>query len=167
QPQHLKVGDDEPRTLDGRHHLGEGWDIAAREDVLGDEWVGGGGWLGAADGMDQGDAIVGEQIAYPAAVGAVVVHADMFEHAHRHDALEATYGLAVGPEFEAHGAAQPLLCGTLAGNLELFVAQRNSFHVAMGHLGEIECKAAPARPDVEDALPRLYGELGGQMALLV
>jgi hypothetical protein len=36
----------------------------------------------------------------------------------------------------------------------------------MGRLGEIEAEPAPARADVEHALSRLDGELGGKVALL-
>ena len=36
----------------------------------------------------------------------------------------------------------------------------------MGGLGEIEAEPAPARADVEHALSRLDGELGGEVALL-
>ena len=47
------------------------------------------GRLGAADGVDQRHAVVGQQVAHLAEVGGVVVDADVLEHADRDDAVEA------------------------------------------------------------------------------
>ena len=108
-----------------------------------------------------------EQVAHLAEVGGVVVDADVLEHADRDDAVEAALDLAVVLELEAHGAARALSaprarCEILSCSL-LSVTPVTS---QPADLGQIEAEPAPARADVEHALARLDGELGGEVALL-
>ena len=50
--------------------------------------------------MQQGYAIIGEQIAHLAEECRIIGHAHMLEHAHRHDAVERALQRAVIDEFE-------------------------------------------------------------------
>ena len=95
-----------PDRSTGAEHLRQGGDVAAGEDVLGDEWIGDGGRLRAADGMNHGHAIVVQQVAHLAEEGGVVIDADVLEHADRDDAIEPAFDLAVVLELEAHRARQ-------------------------------------------------------------
>ena len=58
QPQELDIGDQQAGALDRRHDLRQRRDVAARENVLGDPGIGDVGPFGAADGVQQHDAVV-------------------------------------------------------------------------------------------------------------
>ncbi len=116
--------------------------------------------------MDDGDAIVGQQLAHAVEVGLVVVDPHMLEHADRDDALEGAGHVAVVLQLELDDLAETFALGALAGERELLVRQRDARHMHVGGLGEIEAHAAPARADVEHALAVLEGELGRKVPLL-
>ncbi len=88
EPPDLDIGGPEVAVLDGGHHFGQGGHIAAGEDVLRDPGAGHAGAARAADGVDQRHAVGGEQRRDLGEVFAVMGHADMFEHADRHDPVE-------------------------------------------------------------------------------
>ena len=62
--------------------------------------------------------------------------------------------LAVVLELEVHRRGQALPGRALVGDLELLAAERDAGDVAVGGLGEVQAEPAPARADVEHALPR-------------
>ena len=64
-------------------------DVAAGEDVFADEGVGRVGRAAAADRVQEHDAVRLQQLRAFVEEGAVVVDADMLEHADRDDAVEA------------------------------------------------------------------------------
>ena len=81
QAQDLDVGHQEAGAFDRGHHLGQGGDIAAGEDVLGDPRIGCAGPRRTADRMQHHHAVLGEDVGAFGEVGIVEVDADMLEHA--------------------------------------------------------------------------------------
>ena len=82
------------RSIAG-HHLRQGRDVAAGEDVFGDPRIGDAGAFRAADRVQQHHAVVGEQFGALAEERVVVTDADMLEHADRDDAVETLRDVAV------------------------------------------------------------------------
>ena len=95
QAEDFHIGGVQAGTLDGRQHLGQSRAVAAGEDVFGDPAIGGVWRAGAADGVQQGDAVRGEAAANHLEEGIVVADADMFEHADRDDAVEGSVERAI------------------------------------------------------------------------
>ena len=62
--------------------------------------------LHAADGVQQHDSVVGQQLLHFGEELPVVRRAHMLEHAHRDDAVEGARLLAVVAQMEAHPIAQ-------------------------------------------------------------
>src|SRR5262245_10970215 len=117
QTQDLDIRDPQASALDDRQNFGERWDIAAREDVFADPGTGGAGTVGAANRVEQGDAVVGQQIAHLVEELAVVVDADMLEHADRDDAVELAGLLAIVAQVEPDAVAEAGAGGALVGAL--------------------------------------------------
>ena len=96
----------------------------------------------------------------------VVVDADVLEHADRDDAVELAGDLAVVLELEAHGAGRPSLAARSCEILSCSALSVTPVTSQPAVLARYNAEAAPARADVEHALARLDGELGGDVALL-
>ena len=77
-----------PALFDHRHHFGQGRDVAAREDIFADPGIGGARPVGAADRVQQHDAVIGQQLARLGEELRVIARAHMLEHADRDDAVE-------------------------------------------------------------------------------
>jgi hypothetical protein len=91
---------------------------------------------------------------------------DMFEHAHRDDAVERTLYLAVVLQEEADTVAEAVLGRPAVGNRMLLFRERHPDYVDTGAFGQIETEASPAGADVEHTLARLKRKLGGKVPLL-
>ena len=89
-------------------HFRKGRDVAAREDVFADEGAGRGRRAAAADRMQQHDAVRLQHLRAFVEEGAVVVDADMLEHADRDDAVEALGNVAVVLDLEMHVVVEAL-----------------------------------------------------------
>ena len=87
QTQHFDVGDNQTRAFNCRCYFRQRRNIAPREHVFSYEGVGDARWLGAADGVDQCDAIFAQQRTDFAEECQVMIDADMLEHSDRHDAV--------------------------------------------------------------------------------
>ena len=109
----------------------------------------------AADRMQDHDAVRLQQRRAFVEEGAVVVDADMLEHADRDDAVEALREVAVVPDLEMNAVFQPFRAGAFGGDRVLFGRQRDAEHVGLEALGEIEPEPAPAGADVEHVLAGL------------
>src|SRR5262249_33477080 len=140
---------------------------AAGEDVFAQPRVGRARRRRAADRVEQGDSVVGQQLLHLAEERAVVARADMLEHADRDDAVVAAGLLAIvaGGEARALGATDRR--GAVVRNIELLARQRDAGDVRLADGGEIEPKPAPARTDVEDLHAGPEQQLRGEMTLLV
>src|ERR1044071_6809668 len=152
QPQDFHVADQKAGALDGRDHLGRSRDVATRKDAFGDPGAGHIGAGGAADRMQEHDAVIGEQLGTAAEIGLVEVDADMLEHADRYDALERAGDVAIVLQQEARRARKAFLGRARIRRLELFRRERDAGDVGVRYFSEIETKAAPAAADVEHAV---------------
>ncbi len=101
--------------------------------------------------MQHHHAVVAEQLRTLAEEGAVVIDADMLEHADRHDAVERSRHVAIVLQIETRARAQALFGRALIGDGVLFLRQRHAGHVGAGQFREIEPEPAPAAADVENA----------------
>ena len=102
--------------------------------------------------MQHHHAVVGEKLGAAPEKGFVEVDADMFEHAHRHDAIERPGHVAIILEEELRRPRQVFLGRARVRHLQLFGRQRDAGDIGVGHFGEIQAKAAPAGADVEHAI---------------
>src|SRR5215469_11590522 len=107
QPQHLDVGDPQPRVFDPWHDLGDRRGIAAGEDVFAQPWIGRTGAVAAADRMQQGDAVRFQQVAYLSEKSGILADPDMLEHADRDDAVVLAVFFAIVAQMETHAVAEP------------------------------------------------------------
>ena len=116
--------------------------------------------------MQQHDAVGLQQRRAFVEEGAVVVDADMLEHADRDDAVEALGKVAIVPELEMHVVVETLGLGALGGDRVLFGRERDAEHVGLEASCQIEAEPAPAGADVEHGLAGLHPQLRGDVALL-
>src|SRR5918911_2569693 len=165
QPENLDVGDEQAGTLDRRQHFRKRGYVAARKDVFGDERIGGGRPFGAPDRVQQHDAVRREKLGTFTEIGVIEPEADVLEHSDRYDAVEGSGHGAVILQLEFDGVPKPLLLRSLPGHRKLLARERDPGHSRIAHLGKIERKAAPARTDVEHAMPGPDEKLGGDVAL--
>jgi len=77
--EYFDVGDTTADGLNGLHHLGQRRRVAAREDILLQPGVGAARAVHGADRMQQGDAVIRQQVLQLLEELAVVRHADMLE----------------------------------------------------------------------------------------
>ena len=166
QAQNLQVGDPEPGGFDRGQDLGQGRGIAAREDVALQPGVGRAGRIALGDAVDQGDAVVAQQLGELAEEHPIVGQADVLEHADRNDPVEAAALLPVVAKREADLSFQALALrpGLRVG--QLLRRQSDAGHVCLPDFRQVEREPAPARADVQDLLPWLEQQLGGDMPLL-
>src|SRR5262245_37473368 len=150
EPQDLEVGDDQSLPLDWREHLAQGRAVAARKDVFADEGIGRRRPVEAADRMEYGHAVIGEELADLLEEGAIVSDADMLEHADRHDAIEFAFEIAIVTQLELYRPRKTHGAGALLRDRELLLAQGNARHLDMGGLGEVKREPSPSRADIED-----------------
>ncbi len=73
------------------------------------------GAVHAADGVQDGNAVVGEQLVHLAEKLAVVLDPDMLEHADRDDPIEAAGQLAIVAQLKAHAIRHARALGPLRG----------------------------------------------------
>ena len=85
----------------------------------------------AADRMQHHDAVRLQQRRAFVEEGAVVVDADMLEHADRDDAVEALGQVAIVPDLEMHAILEALRAGPLGGDGVLLGRQRDAEHVGL------------------------------------
>ena len=96
-----------------------------------------------------------------------MVHADMLEHAHRNDTVEAILHLAIIQKLKADPVAQAHGARFLVSEGMLLFRQGDASHIHVGHRSEIERQVSPAASDIENAQTRLHVELGGEEPELV
>ncbi len=117
--------------------------------------------------MEEGDAVLGEQLLHLAEEDRVMHDADMLEHADGDDPIVTAGGLAVVAKLEAHAIGKPGIGGAALRQLELLARQGEPGDGDAAFAGEIERKAAPAAADIEHSLPGLQQQLRRDVALLV
>ncbi len=166
QAQDLDVGGPEAGPLERGEGLRQGGDVAAREDVLADPAVGGARLGAAADGVDQGHAVLGEQPLHLLEILQEERRADMLEHAHRDDPVEGATHIAEVGEAEADPVLEPRVLRPALGHRQLLLRQGHAEHLDAVVGPEIEPQAPPAAADVEHLHPRLQPELGRDVQLL-
>ena len=98
---------------------------------------------------------------------AVVVDADMLEHADGNDPVVLAVFLAVIAQVKAHAVGQSRRGGTARRHLVLLDREGEPGYVGAAFAGKIERQTAPARADVEHLLPRADQQLCRDMALLI
>lgn len=159
QPQDFDVGDREAGALDMRHHLRQRRDVAAGEDVLADEGVGGGRRRGAADGVQQHHPVRLQQRGAFVEEGAVLGDADMLEHADRDDAVEPLRQVAVVAQLDMDVVVQPLRARSLGRHLMLLGGKGDAEHIGLERPGDVDRQPAPAAADVQHVMPGLDAQL--------
>ncbi|MCY1494377.1 hypothetical protein D9M68_282430 [compost metagenome] len=165
--QDLDILHQQPHTLDRRQNLGESGNITAGEDVLFDPRVGRPGLVDLADRMQQHDAFRRQQLLHLVEEISVIADADMLEHADGDDAVELpVLKGAVVLQFEADTIGKPAPGGTITGNLQLLLAERDARDFDSGGFGQIHSHPAPAGTDLQHLLPRLQQKLRGDVPLL-
>ncbi len=116
--------------------------------------------------MQDHHAIVAEQLGAFVEKAAIVIDADMLEHADRDDPVEAGVKVPVILQTEFHRIGQAAFDGAATRQLELFLGQRDAGDVGAAKFGKIKPEPAPAAADVENALPCRDLQLGRKMPLL-
>ena len=134
-----------PGALDRRQDLRQRRNVAAREDVFADPGIGDAGAFGAADRMQQHDAVVGERGAAFAEELVIEADPDMLEHADRDDAVERAGHVAVvlQPEFDAR--RQSLLRRARARRRQLLLRQRDAGDAGRRNSPRDRARARPSR----------------------
>src|SRR5262249_45997052 len=119
-------------------------------------------------GMQQRDTVVLKAVVQFAEELGVVSFADMLEHANRDDAVESSFDIPVGSQFETRDQIQPLEARPLVGKFELLLAQGNAEYLGAGVAHEIETETSPSAAYVQD--PEAWPveiKLPGDVGLLV
>ena len=153
----------QPRFFDGRQHLGKRGNITAGENIFFDEGVGRQRRIGLADGMQHHHALVVQHLRHLVEIIAIMGRPDMFEHADGDDAIVffRSRQVAIVLQFEPDICRKAPFGGAVAGNAQLFFAERNAGYIRTGAFGNIHRHAAPAGADFQHALARLGHQLGG------
>ena len=138
QAQDLDVGHQQAGPLDGRQHFGKRGDVAAGENVFGDEWSGGGRTFRPPDRVQQHDAVGREKLGALAEISVVEAGADVLEHAHGNDAVERSLDVAIVLEAEVHIAAESALLAALPRERQLLGGERNAGHPSTADFREIK-----------------------------
>ena len=167
QAQDLDIGDPQPPPLRDGHDFRQRGTIAAGEDVFANPRIGRAGPVHAADRVQQRNPVRLQQRIQLVEEHAVLIDADMLEHANRDDAVILAAFLAIVAQMKVHAVGEAGRSGAALRHFELFLRQGQSGHLGAAFAGEIECEPAPARADVEHLLPRAQQQLGRDMPLLV
>ena len=116
--------------------------------------------------MQEHDAVIIEKICALIEEGVVKDYADVLEHAHRHDAVEAPVDIAIIDQPEYRLLRPAALGRSILRAPVLFLRQRDSGDARAANLGEVERETAPAAADVEHGCAGIEPELGRQVAFL-
>ena len=143
QPQDLDIVGPKPGLLDRRHDFRQCRDIAAGEDIFADPGIGDPGTFDAADGVHQRHPVGGQEVAHLQEIFPEMVDADVFEHAHRDDAVEDADLIPVVAEMKPDPVRQSGVSGPLPGHLQLLGRQRQAGDVGAGLAGQINPHAPP------------------------
>ena len=95
QPENFDVAHQQSSVFDRRDDLGDGGNVAARENILRDPGAGHVGTGRAADRMQHHHTVIAEQFGAPPKEFFVKAHADMLEHADGHDPVELPGNVAI------------------------------------------------------------------------
>ena len=171
QAQDLDIRSPQTAFLDDGQNLAQRRAIAAGEDVFRDPGIGHAGPCGAADGVDQPDAVRRQRIAHRAEEGVVMPDADMFEHADRHDTIHlgprGGGPVTIVDQFERHAVRQPGRLRSLARHRELFGAERDPGDARPPVPRQRDGKPAPAAADIQHRQARpVQTQLASDMAHL-
>ena len=90
-----------------------------------------------------------QRVAHGLEEGRVVVDADVFEHAHRDDAIDRRSPVAVVQQLEANAVLQALTRGTFPCDLELLHRKCQPCHLRVVLARQVQRHPAPAAPDVQ------------------
>ena len=117
--------------------------------------------------LQEHDPIVGHEIVRLVEELAEAADADVLEHAHRDDAVEAARDFAVVLKAELDAPGQRRFARPRLRRLQLLGRERHPRDVGAGDLRQVEGESAPARADVEHPALRLEQKLRRDVALLV
>src|SRR3546814_10555968 len=121
-------------------------------DVCSSDLAGPGvGFAGAAratDRMDQRHPVGRQPAGDNVEEAAVIVPADMLEHAHRDDPVERAVERAIVDLFEPHPIRNPCFLCPPPCDRELFVGERDAEHIDIGNTVQIERHTAPAAAEI-------------------
>ena len=81
------------------------------------------GLVAAADRVQQGDAVLGQDVAQPVEESGIIALADMLEHADRDDAIEGARDIAIVHEADVDLVGEALLGDAGARHLVLLLGQ--------------------------------------------
>ena len=137
QPEHLHVGQLQAGLLERRENLRERRAIATRENVFTQPRVGHAGAVPTGDEVDQGDAVLGQQVAHLLEELSIMLDPDMFEHADRNDPVVRAGFLAIVLQAEAHAVGQRLFSGAFRRYLLLLDREGHSRDVGARFLGDV------------------------------
>ena len=118
--QNFDIGDDQTGALDRRKYFRQSRNIAAREYVFCDPWIGDARRAAAADRVQERDAILREKLRAFGEKGVVEPDPDMFEHADRHDPIEPAGNIAIVQKLECD-VLPAALAGAAGGALVLLL----------------------------------------------
>src|SRR6202167_4532115 len=166
QLQHFDVGDDEFRALDRRQNFRKSGDVAAGENVFRYPGIGDARRSATANGVQNKDAIIAENVCALAKVRVVKSDADVLEHADRNDAIKPAGDVAIVLEAKDGVVGSALFQRPLAGAGVLFARKSDAGRAGAGHAGEIKRHSTPTTADVEHIGAGLNEKLGGKVTLL-
>jgi hypothetical protein len=113
----------------------------------------------AADEMEQAATRVSDGAAHDITEFAIVIYADVFEHAHGNEGVEASANVAVIVFDELDLVGETFALGTLTGESDLLVRDVEGLHVDAIVARHVEGESAPAAPGFDDGFAGLQPDL--------
>ena len=96
-----------------------------------------------------------------------MLYADMLQHTHGYDAIEATLCLPVVLKREIHLRGQSSFVGSVPCDRQLLCRERYAPDIGPAFLSEVETETAPPGPDVQDTHAPAHCKLRRNATLLV
>ena len=141
--------------------------MSSRKDVLQDPGVRGAGRAGGADGVQQHQAVFGQEASDRPEEDVVESKPDMFEHPDGDDPVEGSLRRAIVLVPESDPVLQAGVPDAGAGDLDLFFRQARSRDARRARrAGEVDGEPAPSASDIQHSAGGLKSKLCGDMPFL-
>ncbi len=116
--------------------------------------------------MDHRHPVILQTLGHRAEIAVEPGHADMLEHADRHDAIILPPGFTIVAQFEPYLLVQIRSLGPRHGDRHLLGRQRNARHLCLGFARQMHRHATPAAADIQHTHAGRQIQLVGNMLLL-